>query len=101
MSKEVWKTSWNGHELSVVNGAKAQFLCDGNIIAEQKGIIQVRFNLIGSVDGKTLIAILDGGFHNQTKGTSISVRFFVCDELDCEYGIIDKNGEYSVIPKDE
>ena len=98
--KEVWRSNCNGHELSVVNGKKCQLICDGDVIAEQKGLLSTKFVLVGMVDNKKIVAVIDGSFSNQTNGAENLGRIFVCDEIDCEYGYINKEGNFCAITEE-
>ena len=81
--KEVWRSNWNGHELSVVNGKKCQLICDGDVIAEQKGLLSTKFVLVGMVDNKKIVAVIDGSFSNQKNREYNVCSIVVCDEIDC------------------
>lgn len=95
--KEAWRAHWNGHVLRVVNGARCQLLCDGSVIAEQKGLLATKVTLVGKADDKTIVAVIDGSSTAQTGGASVQVRFFICDQIGCEYGYTNKNGEFCLL----
>lgn len=98
--KEVWITSYNGHEIKVVNKMRTTMYIDGNEVAKQKGLISSNLILQSAIPETDKIVIAH--IHQKNSADLVTACDFVIGEISpAKYGFQHKDGSVSLLTDDE
>lgn len=98
--KEVWVTSYNGHEIKVINKAHATMYIDGNEVAKQKGLFSSKIILQATIPETDKVVVA----HIHQKASEdliLSCDFIIGDISPVEYGFQHKDGSVTLLTDDE
>lgn len=98
--KETWVTSYNGHEIMVVNKARTTMYIDGKEAAKQKSLLSSQI-ILQAVIPDTDKIIMARVYQKSSSDLIISCDFIVGDLLPTEYGFQHKDGSVALLNDEE
>lgn len=98
--KEVWVTSYNGHEIKVVNKARTTMYIDGNEAAKQKHLLSSQIILQAAIPDTDKV-VMARIYQKSASDYIISCDFIVGDLLTTEYGFQHKDGTVALLNDEE
>lgn len=98
--KEAWVTSYNGHEIKVVNKLHVTMYIDGNEVAKQKGLLSSKVILQAVIPDtdKVIVAYV---YQKSSADLIATCDFIIGDLIPAEYGFQHKDGTLVVLTDEE
>lgn len=98
--KEAWITSYNGHEIKVVNKIHVTMYIDGKEVAKQKGLLSSKVLLQATIPDtdKVIIAHV---YQKSSADLIATCDFIIGDIAPTEYGFQHKDGTLALLTDEE
>jgi hypothetical protein len=97
---EVWATTYNGHEIKVVNGSHTKMYIDGKEVANHESFLSTQV-ILRAVIPETNKVVMARVHQKAVSDVILSCDFMVGDVLKTEYGFQHKDGTTTMLTDDE
>ncbi len=98
--KEAWVTTYDGHEIKVVNKLHVTMYIDGNEVAKQKGLLSSKI-ILQSVIPDTDKVVVAYVYQKSSADLIATCDFIIGDIVPTEYGFQHKDGTLALLTDDE